>query len=32
VRFFVNGIDTREVAAALGEGDRIYIVGALSGG
>jgi molybdopterin synthase sulfur carrier subunit len=32
VRFFVNGIDTREIAAALDEGDRIYIVGALSGG
>jgi molybdopterin synthase sulfur carrier subunit len=32
VRFFVNGIDTREIAATLGEGDRIYIVGALSGG
>jgi molybdopterin synthase sulfur carrier subunit len=32
VRFFVNGIDTREIATALDEGDRIYIVGALSGG
>jgi molybdopterin synthase sulfur carrier subunit len=32
VRFFINGCDTREIAAALGEGDRIYIVGALSGG
>ena len=32
VRFFVNGADTRETAAPLSEGDRIYIVGALSGG
>ena len=32
VRFFINGADTREIAAPLCEGDRIYIVGALSGG
>lgn len=32
VRFFVNGADTRDIAAPLCEGDRIYIVGALSGG
>jgi sulfur-carrier protein len=32
VRFFVNGADTREIAAPLCEGDRVYIVGALSGG
>ena len=32
VRFFVNGTDTRDIAASLSEGDRIYIVGALSGG
>jgi len=32
VRFFVNGADTRDIAAPLREGDRIYIVGALSGG
>jgi molybdopterin converting factor small subunit len=32
VRFFVNGTDTREIATPLCEGDRIYIVGALSGG
>ena len=32
VRFFVNGADTRDIAAPLSEGDRIFIVGALSGG
>ena len=32
VRFFVNGADTREIGTPLGDGDRIYIVGALSGG
>jgi molybdopterin converting factor small subunit len=32
VRFFINGADTRDIAAPLREGDRIYIVGALSGG
>jgi molybdopterin synthase sulfur carrier subunit len=32
VRFFVNGADTRDITTPLHEGDRIYIVGALSGG
>jgi molybdopterin synthase sulfur carrier subunit len=32
VRFFINGADTREIGTPLGDGDRIYIVGALSGG
>ena len=32
VRFFVNGADSRDIAAPLCDGDRIYIVGALSGG
>lgn len=32
VRFFVNGIDAREISTPLREGDRVYIVGALSGG
>ncbi|HJQ57467.1 MAG TPA: MoaD/ThiS family protein [Vineibacter sp.] len=32
VRFFVNGADTRDIAIKLGEGDKLYIVGALSGG
>ena len=32
VRFFVNGADRRDIATPLREGDRIYIVGALSGG
>ena len=32
VRFFINGADRRDIAAPLSEGDRIYIVGALSGG
>ena len=32
VRFFVNGTDAREISTPLREGDRVYIVGALSGG
>lgn len=32
VRFFVNGSDTRSIATRLGDGDKLYIVGALSGG
>jgi molybdopterin synthase sulfur carrier subunit len=32
VRFFVNETDARDVAMRLREGDRVYIVGALSGG
>ncbi|MCW5748455.1 MAG: MoaD/ThiS family protein [Alphaproteobacteria bacterium] len=32
VRFFVNGADTRSLATPLGAGDKVYIVGALSGG
>jgi molybdopterin converting factor small subunit len=32
VRFFVNGADTRRIDLALRDGDRLYIVGALSGG
>ena len=32
VRLFVNGSDARDLAIPLGDGDEIYIVGALSGG
>jgi molybdopterin converting factor small subunit len=32
VRFFVNGSDTRDIGTPLAEGDRVFIVGALSGG
>ena len=32
VRLFVNGTDAREISTPLREGDRVYIVGALSGG
>ena len=32
MRFFVNGRDARDIATRLGDGDKIYIVGALSGG
>ena len=32
MRFFVNGRDARDVATRLGDGDKLYIVGALSGG
>jgi len=32
VRFFINGSDARDIAAPLRSGDKVYIVGALSGG
>ena len=32
VRFFVNGTDAREISTPLREGDRVSIIGALSGG
>ena len=32
MRCFVNGADTRDVALPLGDGDEVFIVGALSGG
>lgn len=32
MRFFVNGRDARDVGTRLADGDRLYIVGALSGG
>ena len=32
VRLFVNGTDAREISTPLRDGDRVYIVGALSGG
>jgi molybdopterin converting factor small subunit len=32
VRFFVNGADTRTISMKLHDGDKLYIVGALSGG
>jgi molybdopterin converting factor small subunit len=32
VRVFVNGTDARDLATPLADGDRLYIVGALSGG
>lgn len=32
VRVFVNGADARDIATRLADGDRLYIVGALSGG
>jgi molybdopterin converting factor small subunit len=32
VRCFVNDTDARDVAVPLRDGDRVYIVGALSGG
>ena len=32
VRFFVNGADTRSIDIKLHDGDKLYIVGALSGG
>jgi molybdopterin converting factor small subunit len=32
VRVFVNGGDTRDIGQTLGDGDQLYIVGALSGG
>ena len=32
VRVFVNGVDARDVATPLHDGDKLYIVGALSGG
>jgi molybdopterin converting factor small subunit len=32
VRFFVNQDDTRDLGAPLAPGDRVHIIGALSGG
>jgi sulfur-carrier protein len=32
VRVFLNGADARDIATPVREGDRLYIVGALSGG
>jgi molybdopterin converting factor small subunit len=32
VRVFVNGVDARDIATPLRDGDKLYIVGALSGG
>ena len=32
VRVFVNGADARDIATPLRDGDKLYIVGALSGG
>jgi molybdopterin converting factor small subunit len=32
VRFFINGTDARDLTAPLHPGDKLYIVGALSGG
>ena len=32
MRLFLNGIDARDVARPVADGDEIYIVGALSGG
>ena len=32
MRLFLNGTDARDVGRAVGDGDEIYIVGALSGG
>ncbi len=32
VRVFLNGVDARDMTTALQDGDKLYIVGALSGG
>jgi molybdopterin converting factor small subunit len=32
VRVFLNGADARDIATPLRDGDKLYIVGALSGG